>query len=214
MDLEERESAKELAVRAAVGKLDERELYAYKVFCDSKLPTIAPSTSSRMFEAYLQGKSCDDIQKLMSGFTLGQIVHARVLGEWDRLRDEYLDRLLVDVRRRVQQSELETIDLVADLLAASKRVITEKLRRFLINNDPEELKGVPVATTIKEWSNLVALLMTVTGRGDVKRMKGEVEVEHHHSFEPASIPVSATVVPPTPDQAADIVETLLLEPKA
>ncbi len=205
--MEEQVSAKELAVRAAVGRLTERELYAYKVFCDSRTPPLAPSTAGRMFEAYLQGQSCEDIMKLVPGIQLGQIVHARVVGDWDKKRDEHLERLLTTLRGRVEQAELETVDLFVNLIAASKKVIAEKVKRYLISGNEEDLKGVPVATSLKEWNALVQLMKESTGQ-NVKKVEGRME--HHVSYDPAPVPVNK---PFSPDEAANAIEVMLVEEK-
>lgn len=168
-----------------------------------------------MFAAYLQGQTCEDIAELMPGFSLGQIVHARVVGDWDVKRDEHMQRMLNTMRGRVAQSELETVDLIANLIAASKKAIDQKVRKYLISGDENELKGVPIATSLKEWTALYELLLRATGQ-DTKKI--ESHINHSVTMTPP-IPGAPppTSKPMSSNEAAIAVEALLVssssEPK-
>lgn len=159
-----------------------REQYAFDQFKKSDLPKLSPSLSAKLFELFLNGKTCEEIRKLNPQYTLGQIVAARIEGDWDGQRVEYERTLLAGVRRRAAQAQLETITLVADMLAAAKRVFGDKIARYFQTGDEAELGDLKIRN-IKDLQALTEMLLKVTGQ-DTKKVQGEVHHHHHEEPEP------------------------------
>jgi len=187
---------------AAKALLNDRELEAYDRFCASKEAAVSPVTAAKMFSLFVNGSDCEEIAKHSHPFNLGQVVHARVLGNWDVLKEEHLEKLLLEVRGRVQQVQLESVMLVADAIAATNKFNGDAIKKFLLSGNPNDLDGTMVSTlSAKNYKELIELLLKLTGQ-DVQKTKGEVTVVH-------SGDVGVSVRKPiTQEKAAEIVQQL------
>lgn len=194
-------SSKEERLEKAAARLNDKELEAYTAFCASKQPSISPVTAAKMFGLYINGSDCTEIKKLSPGFDLGQIVHAKVLGNWDVLKEEHLERLLLEVRGRVQQVQLETIMVVADALSATNKANSDAIKKFLLTGDNSELRGtIADSLNAKNYKELIDLIMKLTGQ-DVQKVKSEVQ----HTVVDAGVSVRK---PPTHEEAVTIIQKL------
>jgi len=154
---------REQAIERVKALLNERELYAYNHFCSGQLPPIAPSLNAKMFGLFLQGRTCEEIRRLNQAITLGQIVAARIEGDWDRRRSEHLDRLLTETSLRVQQSTLETANFVCDLLAVADKEHGDKLRLYLQTGDKKDLGEFKI-DSIFNLKQTIEVLQKLTGQ--------------------------------------------------
>lgn len=168
-------------------ELSPKELKAYEYFLDTELSSISPITQAQFFELFLNGKSCQEIQKLNPGFELGQIVDARIEGGWDELRKEYQTDLLKTVKDRAQQAQLETVVLLSDMLAAANKSHSKRLKKYLQTGDEKELGGLRV-DSIKTLKEVLEMLLKATGQTDTKKVQGVIE--HHHTTEQQQQPNS------------------------
>jgi hypothetical protein len=196
----------ETGLSKALTKIEPRELEAYKYFCSSKQPTIAPSTEEKMFGLFLQGKSCEDIRKVVPGFTLGSIVHARVHSEWDRRKDEHREKLLNSMQSRIQQTQMEAVDYICDLIAATHKLNRDKLHRYILNGDEADLEGIGMSAAYK---SALEMFFKLTGQDNKKVVKGEIT--HNHTG--AGLPPTIESSTPTQDEASDILSYLASTPK-
>lgn len=155
--------------------LDEREAFAYRVWCTKKDPPIAASTQAQFYQLFLQGKSCEEIRRLNPGFQLGAIVAARVHGKWDRERDRHLSDLLVKTRQRVQQTTMETVDVLCDLLAAKNKLYRDKVLKFLQTGDEELIADLKLGD-IRGYKEVAEALMKITGQDQQKKVSGTVNL--------------------------------------
>lgn len=161
----------------AYPNLTAKEAAALRLFERSQRAEIAPDTAGRMFQLFLQGNTCERIHNLNTGFLLGQIVHARIKGEWDRLKDEYLKDLLELTRVRAMQSTLESTNFVADMLAVANLEFGEKLRRFMLTRNPADLGDLRI-DSLKDYKDAVTLLQALTGQDKQSKVAGEVVITH------------------------------------
>lgn len=143
-----------------------------------------------MFQLFLQGNTCERIHNMNTGWHLGQIVHARVKGEWDRLKDEYLKDLLELTRVRAMQSTLESTNFVADMLAVANLDYGERLRRYMLTRNPADLGDLHI-NSLRDYKDAVALLQALTGQDKQQKVAGEVVVTHRADLSNAK-PDSAT----------------------
>jgi hypothetical protein len=173
----EKKETKEEAVERIVKKLSQSEAVAYKVWRDSNTPALAPSLNAQLFNLFLQGKGCDEIVRMNPGLRLGQVVAARVEGDWDRRREEHLDRLLTETSLRVQQTTLETADFVCDLLAVANKEHGEKLRRYLQTGSKSELGDFKIES-LSGLKSAIEVLQKLTGQDKQQKMVVSGEVVH------------------------------------
>lgn len=186
----------------ARSRLSDKESEAYDKFCSSKEAAISPITAGKMFSLYVNGSDCEEITRHSPGFNYGQIVHAKVFGNWDVLKDEHLEKLLLEVRGRVQQVQLESIMVVADAISATNKFNGDAIKKFLLSGDQRDLDGTMVSTlSAKNYKELFELLLKMTGQ-DVQKSKGEVTVVHT-----GDVGVSVRK-PINAEEAADIVKRL------
>lgn len=184
--------------------LSEREKAAYSLYMKLKQPPMAQSTQAQFFSLFLQGNSCEEIVRLNpNGFPLGAIVRARVENDWDLKLREHQNELMAKVRERVQQVTLETIDRVANELAASNKLTNDRIKRFLQSGDEKELDGLYIGG-VKHLEKVVDLLQRLTGQ-DTKKSSSTVDVRHTIADETVKT-IETVAVPSTkmsPQAAAD-----------
>lgn len=194
---------REIAIQRARALLSEKEESAYDYFCKSDQPALAPSLNAKLFTLWLNGKSCEEIRRLNQGLTLGQIVAARIEGDWDALRKEHLDRLLQETSTRVQQTTFETADLVCDMLAAANKEHGDRLRRYLQTGDEKELGDMRI-TGISGLKSAIEILQKLTGQ---ERQKSVTIGGELTSYSASS--VAAVNKKPTSAQAEQVLKLLL-----
>lgn len=177
-------------------KLSKREHAAYEYMMKYNQPKIAPTRSAEMYQLFLHGKSCEEISRLNPGFSLGQIVRARVDEEWDDRRDRHLAELLENARSVVQQRQMESILLLTDYMGAFNKLFGDKLKKYISTGNVQDLDGIPF--NLKQYKEVLELMLKLTGQ-DKKEVKGEV-LHKHVSEQP--IPAAPTGL--TQEQAAQV----------
>lgn len=131
---------------------------------------MAASKAAEFFQVFLNGKNCEEIHRLNpNGFSLGAIVRARLEGDWDELRREHQELLMVRVRERVQQVTLETVERVANEMSASNKLVNDKIMRYLQTGDEHELAGLAIGS-VKHLKDMVELLQELTGANKEKKV--------------------------------------------
>ncbi len=195
---------REQAIEKAVSRLSEKERYAYRYYCNSEQPAVAPSLNAKLFQLFLNGKSCDEILRLNPSLSLGQIVAARVDGKWDERRDEHLDQLLTQTSLRVQQVTLETADFVCDLFAVANREHGDKLRRYLQTGNELELGDFRI-TSLANFKTAIEILQKLTGQ----ERQTSTKITHSGEILHRPDPILSVARPPAPAEAASALKLLL-----
>lgn len=183
--------------------LTERELREYRVYLRLNQPPMAPSAQMAFFQVFLNGQNCEEIHRLNpNGFSLGAMVRARIENDWDQRRIEHQELLMARVRERVQQVTLETVERVANELAASNKFVTDKVLRYLQTGDVNELVGTSVGS-MKHLREMVELLQKLTGQ-DAKKNQTQIGgvVEHRHVVEGQPTMPALPVGKPVPPKLA------------
>lgn len=191
-----------VALELAASRLSERELAAYKNWQNSRYPALAPDTQGKLFQLFLNGKSCEAIRALNPQFTLGMIVNARITGQWDRLYQEHIDDLLNNTKMRATQAQLESINFVSDLLSATNRMHGEKIAKYLQTGNEKDLGDLQI-TTLTGYKTAVELLQKLTGQDKQQKVTGDLTITHK-----ADDSMSAGRAPNS-EEAADILKMLL-----
>lgn len=189
--------------------LSSRERAAYDFVVKMKQPGVSPHTQAKFFALFLQGTDCAEIARLNPGFSLGQIVAARVEGRWDEHRQEHVESLLRETRMRLQQTTLEGIEFIAGQLAAARKLYGDKTKKFLQSGDPADLGGFSIHGW-KAYREAVDILKTLTG-GDKTEKKVSGEILHKHEVS-QSAPTSNRAMSTT--VASTAVEQALAKKKA
>lgn len=179
-------------------KLTQRELRAFEEWRRGQAIPISTSKQAELFELFLSGRSCEDIRKLNPGFSLGQIVHARLIGEWDQRLEDHRQNILNVAQSKALMAQLESIDFVSDMLRATHKRHKDKISRYLQTGDESHLKGGLEITSVDGYRKLTELLQSLTGQDKTKKVTGEVTVKHETKNAEA-----------TAEKAAKILEAIL-----
>jgi hypothetical protein len=202
-------SEKETRIAKAIKALTPRELDAYKYFVRTKQTQIADKTADEMYALYAQGTSCDEIRKLLVGFSLGQIVGARVIFGWDERLAGERAALVTEVPARASQTQLQNVDFLGKLLTATHKQWSDKLQRYIASGDESLLVGLPMPKNIKDLSALVELFLKSTGQ-DKKRVEVTGTVLHEHKG-PVSAAEARNILKELDDDVIDVEATPVTE---
>lgn len=174
-----------------------REEAALRMHMQAQEPALSTSMQAQLFELYLNGNSCEQIAKLNKSIRLGAIVRACQEGDWYQKKTSYMNQLLEDVRSRVEQVQCESLYFASSLLAAAHKMYGTKIQRYLQTGDEKELGELGIYT-LRQYKEVVDLLLKMTGQDNNKKVSGKVDVTHN---------VGATLAAGhhiTPEQAAKI----------
>lgn len=184
-------------------QLDERERQALAKWKLSTHPALSPDLNAKLFRLFLNGKSTHEIHRINSQYSLGQIVDARIKGEWDRRSQEHLDELLTGVKLRVQQVTLETIDFFADLIAAANTMHGDAIKKYLQTRNPDDLGKLRI-DSLDGYKKAIELFQKLTGQDKQSNVGGTLTVMH--KVDESMKSKGGNV--PTPEEAAEVLKLL------
>lgn len=144
-------------------KLDERELAAIKYWINSKQPALAPVKRLEFLALYLRGYSTDQIRQEHSTFSLGQIVHAKIIDKWDNAVEDYRKRLRDSMIDQVVLTTLDTARTLVDVLAATNHHIGKKARKYLETGLESDLPFN--VDKVRDYQSLIASFQLITKSG-------------------------------------------------
>lgn len=162
--------------------LNKTELEAFQEWEASEDAPLSPIAGARLYDRFLHGSSCVEIASLNPGISLGQIVQARLVQEWDRRRDEYVDDLMKVTEQKHKQVALETINFVSDLLSANNTRFNNKIQKYLKSGQEKDLEDL--AMDLKGFKEMAALHHKLLASQTEKRTVVSGEVVHTHRQEP------------------------------
>ncbi len=134
---------------------------------------LSPEAGARMFELFLHGSDAREIQRLNKAFPLGGILDAQVRYKWTQRRDAYYIELQDRVRDKVIKAQLETTELMTDILSAARKKHSDKLKKFIQSGDEKDLDGVMNVETIQSLLKVTEGLLKITGQDRVTKTKTE-----------------------------------------
>lgn len=169
----------------------------------SDLAELAPAIQAELFNLYLAGRTLAEIREANPKFSMGQIVGAAIKSAWNLRRDDYLSGLLDVAKQRATQVQAESIKFIADTLSANNILHGQAVAKFLQTHNPSDLGAFKV-DSIKQYGDLVAQLMKLTGQEGNRRITGTLE----HNLN-----VIPNVPPQLPEGAASGMLAALAEEK-
>lgn len=186
--------------------LTARERSAYSLSITRKEPFLSPILADQFYKLFESGRSCEEIQGLNKGISLGIVVRARIDFGWDDKRIAHFESLREHARTQAQNLTLESVAFLEDLLTSFHKSDREKLQRFIQTGNPDELKGALITTpsSLKVYQGVVELLMKLTGQDSIKTQTVQGVIEHHHTVEAAQADR-----PLTPAEAASVLSSLV-----
>jgi len=164
----------EALILSPVERLSPEERKAYKLYVQKNDPPLAPGVQAQLYNLYLNGSTCEEINRLNPNFSLGMIVRAKVEGLWDDRRDKHINELFESVRERVQQVQMESVVFTTDLLAGANKMFGDKLKRYLQTGDERELGDLRI-DSLKQYRDAVDLLLKLTGQDRKVEVSGQTK---------------------------------------
>lgn len=137
------------------------------VYVESGGSPLSISLATGLFELFLNGSSCMEIWKLNKTLPQGAILDARIRYDWDKARDEYAFELHSKIREKVVKAQLETTELMTDMLTAAKKKHGDKIKKYIQTGDETHLQGVLGIDNIMALSKMTESLMKITGQDKV-----------------------------------------------
>jgi hypothetical protein len=156
-------------------------------------PVLANSTQGKFFSFFLNGKSCKEIWEMNTAFSYGSILHARILGEWDKRVIEHQKQLLDKTQKRSVQIHLEMSKAILDLIGAQNKVIANRVQKFYETNDEEELPFSIRST--KGLKELIELFYLLSGKSqETEKISGTIKhvLEHNNTKDPLEVEAVAS----------------------
>lgn len=180
-DLRSEEYVKEM--NQILSPEEKSELISY---IESKGMPLSPDTAAKFFELFLKGTNCHDIWKINKAFPYGAILDARVKFKWDQQKEEYAIRLQTDIKNKVAQAQLETADLMSDMLLAAKKLNSDKIKRYFQTGDEKELKDALKIESLRSLKEIVEGLMKITGQDKGSTSTIKIEASQTRDATPVS----------------------------
>jgi len=132
---------------------------------------LSPDTAARLFELFLNGSDARDIQRLNKAYPLGAILDSQIRYRWTEKKDTYANALQDRIREKVMNAQLETTELMTDLLAAARRRYSDKLKKYIQTGDEKDLGDIAAIDSLKDLLKISEGLLKITGQDRVKSVK-------------------------------------------
>ncbi len=166
------------------------ERYAYDYFVQrlrrggSETYPLAPDVQADLFELYLRGRPLREIFDVNKGrYSLGQVVHAAVDGDWPRRRLAVQDDMLSAAGETAARAGAEAANYIADGIAAAAKMQRDRVSRYLQTDDATGLGDLASPAT---FLKLVEALTKLTGSDKVERKIISGSVEHRIAPQPVT----------------------------
>lgn len=153
-----------LVKRNPVELLSVPEREAYERFLRSDKAPLGPDLSARLFESFLNGKTCSDIQHDNCELSFGAIVDARVRDNWDEQRATYMQKLLEKAGNRALRAQLEAVDFVFEMFQITHLVSRQKFEEYRRTKDLKALEGALQVASVKQYKDLIMSLALLAGK--------------------------------------------------
>lgn len=134
---------------------------------------LSPDASARMYELFVNGSDAREIQRINRAFPLGGILDAQIRYKWTQKRDQYALELQDKVKDKVMKAQLETTELLTDVLAVARRKYSDKLKKFIQSGDEKDLEGAINVESIQSLLKVTEGLLKITGQDRVIKTKTE-----------------------------------------
>jgi hypothetical protein len=134
---------------------------------------LAPTTASQFFKMFVNGSSASEINRLNPAFPIGAILDAQVRYRWTTERDKVAMELQNRVKDGVIRAQLETTELMTDMLRAAAKQHGDKLKKYIQTGDEKYLDGVLNIESMHSLRGIVDSLLKITGQDRVSKVKTE-----------------------------------------
>jgi len=131
---------------------------------------LAPEAAAKFLSLFMNGSDAHEIARLNKPFKVAQILDAQVRYKWAEKREQYSIELQSRVPAKVLQTQLETSELITDVLAVANKRYGDKLKKYIQSGDEKDLDGVMNVESLKELLKLSEGLLKITGQDRVSKV--------------------------------------------
>lgn len=107
------------------------------------------------------GYTCHEIHAQFPEYPIGAILLARVQNNWDKQKDEYRKSLELEIVGAVKNARVESVKMIADLIAATNVSWKNQLMKYLANPDKEKAPEF-LPKSMSQYGSLATLLKELT----------------------------------------------------
>jgi hypothetical protein len=144
--------------------LSEEENEAVKKYLESGGKKLSTETAASFFSMYLNGYDTKEIFRLNKAFPYESILIAKVTGDWDKEKEDYLNKLQENIKEKLLKAQLESINFLSDLLSATHKKHGDKIKKFLTSGNEKDLEGTMSVDSVSQLLKVVEGLNKVTGQ--------------------------------------------------
>ena len=148
----------------AKATLSRQDYQTVTSYIANKGPELALVTANRFFELYLNGNTIDEIQSLNPSFHRECIQWAKVKYDWDKAREDYVNRLQSGVVEKVLKAQLEATSLYADIISVTVKKHGNKYKKYLQTGEMKDLEGAIQIDSIAGLGKVIEGLQKITGQ--------------------------------------------------
>lgn len=163
-------------IAQAQAVLSAEEYGSMKIYIESGGQALSPAAASNMFNLFLNGSNLQEIWKLNRTIALGSIIEAAVKYSWHTEKERYSQELHGKIRDKVVQSQLQTTELLTDMLTVASKQYSEKLKRYIQSGDEEDLKGSMSIESLTALTRTIDALREITNQNKAKDAKAMVDI--------------------------------------
>lgn len=132
---------------------------------------LAPDTVGALYQLFLNGSDCGEIHRLNKALPYEAILWARIKYGWDKKREDYIVELQEKIREKVMQSQLQTTELMADLLTATARKHGDKIKKFIQTGEEADLGEALSIDNLGQLLKIAEGLQKITGQDRVTKFE-------------------------------------------
>jgi len=144
--------------------LSEEEYECVKKYLESGGKKLSTETTASFFSMYLNGYDTKEIFRLNKAFPYESILIAKVTGNWDKEKEDYLGKLQENIKEKLLKAQLESINFLSDLLSATHKKHGDKIKKFLTSGNEKDLEGTMSVDSVSQLLKVVEGLNKVTGQ--------------------------------------------------
>jgi hypothetical protein len=147
--------------------LTEEEKSCMTLYVESGGLPLSANLAGGLYELFLNGSSCMEILKLNKGLAYGAIIDARIRYEWDKNKEEYAYELHSKIREKVIKAQLQTTELLSNILFVAGKKNNAKLQKYLQTGDESHLEGALNIENLTALTRITENLMKITGQDKI-----------------------------------------------
>lgn len=132
---------------------------------------LAPDTVGSLYQLYLNGSDCREIHRLNKAFPYESILWARIKYDWDAQKDDYVIELQNKIREKVIKSQLETTELMADLLTATSKMHSDKIKKYIQTGNEADLGNSMTIDSLAQLLRIAEGLQKITGQDRTQKIE-------------------------------------------